>query len=92
LRSVGEAALESDLPADLITDAPATLVRDAPRQRARCDAPWLQEDRTAECRQRRRNARRFARAGRRDDYGASSTPNVFDDFADVLIDRERRLH
>ena len=43
-----EAALEADLPADLLADRPAALVRDASGQRARRDTPRLQQDRAAE--------------------------------------------
>jgi len=70
LRSRREASLESDLPSDLLADFPATFLRDASRQRARCNAAWLQQNRFAEgvraggcgwsCRTRRRDDHRRA--------------------------------
>ena len=44
LGPLGEAALESDVPADFFADAPAALLCDAPRDRACRDASRLQQN------------------------------------------------
>jgi hypothetical protein len=88
-RRRGEAPLEANLPADVVTQRPAALLRDAPRDGARRDAPGLQQDDGAIGRQRRREARRLAGArSRGDDRRARSTDGV-ENAKDVGIDRKR---
>ena len=58
-----ESALEADLPADLAADRPAALVGDALRDRARGDAPRLQQDHAG--RRRRAPAARASSCPRR---------------------------
>ena len=69
----GEAALEADLPADLAAERPAAFVGDARGDRARGDAARLQQDDRTVGRERRRNTRRLAGAGRGGDDRARAT-------------------
>ncbi len=66
-----EAALEADMPADLLPKRPSLLVRDAAGDRSRRHAARLQQDDCTVVDQGRGNARRLPRARRGcDDHGA----------------------
>src|SRR5207249_244888 len=75
-----------------LADFPIALVSDAARQRARGNASWLQQNRFAEGSEGRWDAGGLAGAGRRDDHRSAMRTHVRDDFIDMGIDRERRLH
>ena len=87
-----EAALETHLPAHLLTERPALLLGDPPRQRARRDPPRLEEEERAVAGQDRRHARRLARSRRRDHDQRAPLTQAGLDLRQVRIDRERRGH
>src|SRR5258708_32739539 len=92
LRPGRETALEANLPSDLIADVPAALEGDAARQGAGRDASRLQQDRTAEDAQGRRDAGRSSRTRERHDDRRPARTDMSDDRADMRVNRERRLH
>ena len=88
-RLVREAPLEAHLPADLASERPRALGGNARRDGARGHAARLHQDDRAVREERRRNARRLARAWRGGDDDRAGTPKVADDRIDVGIDGKR---
>ena len=84
--AIAELPFEPDVPADLAPDRPALLRRDPPRDRSCRDAARLQNDRRPVRRQRRRHARRLARAGRRREHERPIAPDRGDDVGKEGID------
>jgi hypothetical protein len=75
------------VPADFIADGPSLFEGDAARESTRRYTTWLQQNRFAESGERRRDARRLAGTGWRDDDGAALGSNEPDDRIDMLINR-----
>ena len=88
LRLIGKAALETDLPSDLVAESPVVLEGDAASEGARRHTPWLQDDRSAELRECGGDARCLTRARRGDDDRAPLAAHELDDLMYMRIDRE----
>ena len=87
-----EAALEADVPADLLPERPALLVSDTAGNCARCYAPRLQQDDRTVVDQGRGDASGLPRAGRgRHDDGAMCAKTVVD-MAEERVNRKRFAH
>ena len=90
--SRAEAALEADLPADLVAERPAALVGDTCGHGARGHAARLQQNHRAVGEQRRRNASGFAgaRRGGDDRRARASTGRSSDDRSDRMQPEDPR--
>ena len=88
LRPWAKASVEADLPAYLVANRPAALERDALRDRARGNAPRLQQNQRAIADERWRNASGLSRTGLCGYNDGAGSSNLLDDPGNECVDRK----